>query len=76
MIKSSTKFYQIESKSMLKRSYIMTEWALFQECKDSSTGYAGWSTGMTRKDGMGREVGGEFRMADSCQCITKTTTIL
>jgi len=54
----------------------MTEWALFQECKDSSTGYAGWSTGMTRRDGMGREVGGEFRMADSCQCITKTTTIL
>ena len=38
---------------------------------------------MTLRDGMGREVGGEFRMgntytpmADSCQCISKTTTIL
>ena len=38
----------------------------------------GWCTGMTQKDGMGREVGGGFRMgntctpmADSCQCTTK-----
>ena len=38
---------------------------------------------MTLKDGMGREVGGGFRtentwtpMADSCQCMAKTTTIL
>ena len=34
-------------------------------------------------DGMGREVGGKFRvgntctpMADSCECVAKTTTIL
>ena len=40
----------------------------------------GWCTGMTQRDGMGREVGGGFRMgntcksmADSCQCIAKTT---
>ena len=40
-------------------------------------------TGMTQRDGMGREVGGGFRMgnkcksmADSCQCMAKTTTIL
>jgi len=38
---------------------------------------------MTLRDGMGREVGGRFRMgnactpvADSCECMTKTTTIL
>ena len=38
---------------------------------------------MTLKDGMGREVGGGFRMgntwtpmADSCQRMAKTTTIL
>ena len=38
-------------------------------------GTQGWCTGMTQKDGMGREVGEEFRMgntctpmADSCQC--------
>ena len=37
----------------------------------------------TLRDRMGREVGGEFRMgdtctliADSCQCMAKTTTIL
>ena len=37
----------------------------------------------TQRDGMGMEVGGGFRMgstcksmADSCQCMTKTTTIL
>ena len=38
---------------------------------------------MTQRDGMGRVVGGGFRMgntcksmADSCQCMAKTTTIL
>ena len=38
---------------------------------------------MTLRDGMGKEVGGGFRMgnmctpmADSCQCMAKTTTIL
>ena len=43
----------------------------------------GWYSGMTQRDGMGREVGGGFRMgntckskADSCQCMAKTTTIL
>jgi len=41
-------------------------------------------TGTTQRDGMGREVGGGFRrmgdtctpMADSCECMAKTTTIL
>ena len=38
---------------------------------------------MTPRDGMGREVGGRVRMgstytpmADSCECMAKTTTIL
>ncbi|KAB0382901.1 hypothetical protein FD755_004818 [Muntiacus reevesi] len=38
---------------------------------------------MTQRDGMGREAGGGIRMgntcksmADSCQCMAKTTTIL
>ena len=46
-------------------------------------GAQGWCTGMTLRDGMGREVGGGFRMgnactprADSCQCMAKPTTIL
>ena len=29
------------------------------------TGCQGWCTGMTLRDGMGREAGGEFRMAES-----------
>ena len=47
------------------------------------TSAQGWYTGKTQRDGMGREVGGEIRMgntcksmADSCQCMAKTTTIL
>jgi len=46
-------------------------------------GAQGWCTGLTLRDGMGREVGGGFRMwstctpmADSCECMAKTTTIL
>ena len=42
------------------------------------TGRWGRCTGMTQKDGMGRDVGGGFRMrntcapvADSCQCMAK-----
>jgi len=42
-----------------------------------------WFTGMTLRDGMGREVRGPLRMgntctlmADSCECMAKTTIIL
>ena len=38
----------------------------------------GWCTGMTQRDGMGKEVGGGFRIgntcipvADSCCCMAK-----
>ena len=41
------------------------------------TSARGWCTGMTQRDEMGREVGGGFRMgntcksmADSCQCMS------
>ena len=47
------------------------------------TSAQGWCTGKTQRDGMEREAGGGFRMgnicksmADSCQCMAKTTTIL
>ena len=43
----------------------------------------GWCTGMTQRDGMGRAVGGRVSMgntctpmADSCECMAKTTTVL
>ena len=43
----------------------------------------GWCTGKTQRDWVEREVEGGIRMgntcksmADSCQCMTKTTTIL
>ena len=47
------------------------------------TSAQGWCTGKTQRDGMGREVGGRIgmgntckSMADSCQCMAKTTTTL
>ena len=47
------------------------------------TSTQGWCTGKTQQAGMGREAGGGIRMgntcksmADSCQCMAKTTTIL
>ena len=47
------------------------------------TGTQSQCTGPTQRYGMERELGGEFRMgdtctpmADSCQCMAKTTTIL
>ena len=47
------------------------------------TSARGWCTGKTQKDRVEREVGGGIgmwkackTMADSCQCMTKTTTIL
>ena len=46
-------------------------------------GAQGWCTAMMLRDGMGKEVGGRVRMgntyipmADSCQYMAKTTTIL
>ena len=55
------------------------------------TSAQGWCTGRTQRDGVGREVGGGMErevgggmrmgntcksMADSCQCMAKTTTTL
>ena len=47
------------------------------------TSAQGWCTGKTQRDGMGRESGMGIgmgntckSMADSCQCMAKTTTIL
>ena len=47
------------------------------------TGAQGWCTGKTQRDGMEREAGGGIgmgntckSMADSCQYMTKTATIL
>ena len=46
-------------------------------------GAQGQFTGMTLRDGIGREVGGEFSMGNTCtpmvdswQCMAKNTTIL
>ena len=47
------------------------------------TSVQSWYTGKTQRDGMEREVGGGIgmgntckSMADSCQCMAETTTIL
>ena len=55
----------------------------FEEVKNKGSSADGWCTGKTQRDGVGREVGGGIgmgntckSMADSCQCMTKPTTIL
>ena len=67
----------------LKHVYYHMWFRLPVQVRCMRQGAQGWSTGMTLTDGMGREVGGEFRMGktctpmpDSCQCMAKTTTIL
>ena len=52
-------------------------------CWMHETSAQGWCTGKTQRDGVGREAGGGIRMgnicksiADSCQCMAETTTIL
>ena len=47
------------------------------------TSAQGWCNGMTQRDGKGREAGGGIgmgntckSMADSCQCMAETTTML
>ena len=46
-------------------------------------GAQGWSIGTILRDGMGRDMGGRFRMgntctpmADSCECVAENITIL
>ena len=60
-----------------KRKYLHPTWA------GDETSAQGWCTGKTQRDGMEREAGGGIglgntckSMADSCQCMAKTTTIL
>ena len=36
-------------------------------------GAQGWCTGMTLRDGMGREVGGRFRVGNTCTPMVDTT---
>ena len=33
------------------------------------TSAQGWDTGMTQRDGMGREVGGDIRMGNTCKSM-------
>ena len=62
---------------------VMTNLDIILKSRMHETSTQGWYTGMTQRDGMGREVGTGFRMrntcksmADSCQYMAKTTTIL
>ena len=59
------------------------KWIANPSSMHDTGGTRGWCTGMTQRDQMGREVGGGFRMentctpvVDSCQYMAKTTTIL
>ena len=37
-------------------------WCMIQDAR-------GWCTGMIQRDGIGREVGGEYRMGNTCTCM-------
>ena len=39
--------------------------------KNVMQGAWGWCTGMTQRDGMGREVGGAFRMWNTCTPVVE-----
>ena len=61
--------------------HMWNRWQVQVQCMKQST--HSWCTGTTLRDGMGRDVGGWFNMgdtctamADSCQRMAKTTTIL
>ena len=71
-------FERTASKHILSRVKQITSPGWMHE-----TSAPGWCTGKTQRDRVEREVGGGIRMgntckfmADSCQCMTKTTTIL
>ena len=62
----------------LKHVYYRVWNRLLVQIECMRQGAWGWCTGMTQRDGMGREVGEGFRMgntctpvADSCQCMAK-----
>ena len=64
--------------SILSRVKQITSLGWMQE-----TSAQGWCTGKTQRDGIERKAGGGIgmgntckSMADSCQCMAKTTTIL
>ena len=68
----------INSAAMLSRVKQITSPGWMHE-----TSAQAWCTGKTQRDQVEREVGGGIgmgntckSMADSCQCMTKTTTIL
>ena len=69
--------------SVQRRSLTKIVDPLEKRAKPSPKKIFKWCTGMTLRNGMGRDVAGSFRMgdtctpmADSCQCLAKTTTIL
>ncbi|CAI9170726.1 unnamed protein product [Rangifer tarandus platyrhynchus] len=63
-----------------EKNIVLTMWTFVSKAMSL---LLGWCTGKTQRDGMEREVGGGIgmgnpckSMADSCQCMAKTTTIL
>ena len=78
-----------EGKGGMFRQNSIETWILSMVKQITSPGWVhetsawAWCTGKTQRDQVEREVGGGIRMgntcksmADSCQCMTKTTTIL
>ena len=70
-------------RTALKHVYYLGLKHITSPCWMHETSAQTWCTGKTQRDLVEREVGGGIgmgntciSMADSCQCMTKTTTIL
>ena len=84
------RFYWGDVRNNSSQCYSSIETSILSRVKQTTSpgwmheiGAQGWCTGKTQRDGIGREAGGGIgmgntckSMADSCQCIAKTTTIL
>ena len=60
-------------------TYILSHMKQIASSGSMHEGAQGWCTGMTQRDGMGMEMGGGFRMGNTCtpmedssQCMAKT----
>ena len=74
----------LQADSLLKTKQLLRVKQITGPCWMLETSAQGWCTGKTQRDGMEREVGGGRLgwgthvnpMADSCECMAKTATIL
>ena len=78
---TQTQVHQVSDAIQLSHYHMWSRLIVYFQCMRQ--GFQGQCTGMTLRVGIGKEVGGGFRMKDtctpmanSCHCMARTTTIL